>query len=285
MKFTFIDAEKANFPIAFMCRHLAVSRSGFYAWRGRSESERSKRDRELVALITAEFQAHERGCGSRPIVGALRDQQQPVGRKRVVRLMKVCGLRPRLKRRFRVSSRTCDSTMAPRNVLNREFSPGAINRAWVADITCIYTKRRWAYLSTILDVGSRRVVGWSVGPNVDQDLTLRSLDMALTERRPPPGLVHHSDRGVQYAATAYRRKLDEAGAVCSMSRKGNCWDNAVAESFFSTLKRELANDGVFEDWRAVDRAVFKYIATHYNTKRRHSALGYLSPSQYEERAA
>jgi putative transposase len=285
VKFEFIESEKANFPIVFMCRHLKVSRSGFYAWRGREEPTRAKEDRELVEFIKAEFKRTPRGCGSRPIVAALRTQRRPVSRKRVVRLMKANGLRHRLKRRFRVMQRTCDSSAAARNVLKRKFTPGRVNRVWVADFTCIHTKRHWAYLSTILDVGSRRVVGWSVGPSADQELTLRALRMAIRERRPARGLIHHSDRGVQYAASAYRAQLREVGAICSMSRKGNCWDNAVVESFFSTLKRELPNDHVFEDWREVERAVFEYIAAHYNTKRRHSALGYLSPNQYEERRA
>jgi transposase InsO family protein len=281
VKFRFILAEKACFAIVFMCRQLDVSRSGFYGWRSRGESARKATDRRLAPLIRAEFLEHPRGCGSRPVVQALREQGHGVSRKRAVRLMAQEGLRHRLKRRF---ARTTDSSHKKRvakNVLARNFEAGPPNKSWAGDITYIHTKRGWAYLAAILDLGSRKVVGWTVSTSLDQELALEALRRAIASRRPPPGLVHHSDRGVQYTADDYRALLAEHGLISSMSRKGNCWDNAVAESFFSTLKRELPNDHVFEDCRDVERSVFAYVEAYYNTRRRHSALGYVAPNEYE----
>lgn len=285
VKFKFVDVEKAHFPIGFMCRYLKVSRSGYYAWRTRGPSTRSQRDAALVPLIRGEFAKYTRGCGSRTIVGALRVGGLGVGRKRVTRLMRCEGLRHRLKRRYRVTTQSKhDKRVAP-NVLDRAFEPGQPNAAWAGDITAVYTKRGWAYVAVLLDVGTRRVVGWSVGAAIDAGLALRALEMALHERSPPPGLIHHSDRGVQYSSDVYQATLARHGLVCSMSRKGNCWDNAVVESFFSTLKRELPHEGLLFDWQQLGFELFKYICAHYNTTRRHSTLGYLTPTEYEMRHA
>jgi transposase InsO family protein len=287
VKFDFIAAENAtkSFDVEFMCRMLGVSTSGYYASRTRRICQRELDDLTLVPLIHAEFKKYPRGCGSRTIVGALKQQGYHVSRKRVVRLMAEEKLRCRLKRRFVVTTNSKHRRPVASNVLNRAFEPGPSNRAWAADITCLYTRRGWAYLAVVLDLGSRRVVGWSVGPTMEGELALNALKQAFDERRPPAGLVHHSDRGTQYASYAYQALLAEHGAICSMSRKGNCWDNAVVESFFSSLKRELPNDHVFEDWHEVERAAFAHIEAHYNTNRRHSALGYVSPNEYERRAA
>lgn len=282
MKFQFIDAEKATFPIAFMCRRLEVSRSGYYAWRSRPECARSIEDREIAALIRVEFASHPRGCGRRLLVAALRAQQRCVGHRRVARLMKQECLAPRLKRRFRVVRETCGGDVAAPNVLDRSFSVGAPDKVWASDITYIHTLQGWAYLAAVIDIGSRRIVGWSVSHRADQELTLQALRGAVEQRRPAPGLIHHSDRGVQYAALAYQVELGRCGAIASMSRRGNCWDNAVVESFFSALKRELPNERPFEDIRELKRALFAYIEAYYNTRRRHSALGYQSPNRYEE---
>ena len=287
MKFDFIAAESAykTFDIEFMCRMLGVSSSGYYASRSRGICQRELDDLALVPLIHAEFKKYPRGCGSRTIVGALAQRGYCVSRKRVIRLMAEENLRCRLKRRFVVTTRSKHRRPVASNVLERKFAPGAPNRAWVADITCLYTRRGWAYVAVVLDVGSRKVVGWSVGPSMEGDLALAALRQAFDERRPPAGLIHHSDRGTQYASYAYQALLLEHGAVCSMSRKGNCWDNAVVESFFGSLKRELPNHHIFADWHEVDRAVFAYVEAHYNTNRRHSSLGYVSPNEYERRAA
>lgn len=287
MKFDFIAAENADrrFDVKFTCRELGVSKSGYYASRKRGISQRKRDDLTLVPLVHAEFRKHKRGCGSRMVHGALRAQGHAVGRKRVVRLMHEEKLRHRLKRRFVRTTQSRHEQPVAENVLDRAFDVGAPNKVWASDITYVHTKRGWAYLAATLDIGSRKVVGWSVAPTMEEQLTIAALKTALYERDPPPGLLHHSDRGVQYASNAYQQLLAAHDVTCSMSRKGNCWDNAVVESFFSTLKRELPNDHVFEDWREVERAVFAYVDAHYNTKRPHSALGYLTPNEYEERAA
>jgi putative transposase len=286
VRFDFIAAESAHktFDIQFMCRMLEVQPSGYYASRKRGICKRKRDDLALVPLIHQEFKKYPRGCGSRTMLGALRDHGCRVSRKRVVRLMSEENLRCRLKRRFVVTTQSKHRQAVGPNLLQRRFEPGAPNRVWASDITYLYTKSGWAYLAVVLDVGSRMVVGWNVGPTMEADLTLVALKRAFVERQPLSGLIHHSDRGVQYAANAYQALLSEHGAECSMSRKGNCWDNAVVESFFSSLKRELPNDHVFEDWREVERAVFAYVEAHYNTHRRHSALGYVSPNEYERRA-
>jgi putative transposase len=285
MKFRFMLAEKAHFSIVFMCRMLEVSRSGYYAWFHRGESARVKDDRAMGPLIHAEFNKYPRGCGSRVLVGALRDVGRGVSRRRVTRLMAQQQLCHRLKRRFRHTTDSRHKKAIAPNVLDRNFAVRAPNKAWVADITYFATRFGWAYLAVILDLGSRRVVGWKVSSTMDLQLVVDALEQATQERRPPPGLIHHSDRGVQYAADCYQALLGEHGMVCSMSRKGNCWDNAVAESFFSSLKRELPNEHLPRDAREVEQLVFAYINAHYNTNRRHSALGYISPNQYERNAA
>jgi putative transposase len=286
VKFDFIAAENAfqRFTVKFMCLELGVSRSGFYAYMARGISDRERDDLELVPLIHAEFGKHPRGCGSRMVVGGLRKQNCRVGRKRVVRLMAEENLKHRLKRRFVRTTQSQHDQAAP-NLLEQVFEPGAPNKVWASDITYVHTRCGWAYLAAVLDLGSRRVVGWHVGPTMEESLVLSALQKAVDDRDPPPGLIHHSDRGRQYTANAYQKLLADSEMVCSMSRRGNCWDNACVESFFSTLKRELPNDHVFKDWREVDQAVFAYVDAHYNTRRPHSALGYLTPNEYEERAA
>lgn len=284
MKFRFISAEQA-FPVAMMCRLLGVSSSGFYAWRKRPESARTQQDRALMRHIEDEFRAHPRGCGSRPVVHSLRKNGHAVSRRRVTRLMAKADLRHRLKRRF---ARTTDSKHTKRiakNLLKRKFDVGQPNQVWASDITYLHTKRGWCYLAVVIDLGSRRVVGWKVAPTMEQELVLDALRAAIADRCPRPGLIHHSDRGVQYAGDAHRALLAQHKLLCSMSRKGNCWDNAVVESFFSTLKRELPHDHVPEDWREVDRIAFAYIEAFYNTRRRHSAIGYVAPNEYERRLA
>jgi putative transposase len=239
----------------------------------------------LVPLIHAEFRKHKRGCGSRMVHGALRVHGYAVSRKRIARLMSEEKLRHRLKRRFVQTTQSRHDQLVAPNVLDRAFEVGPPNKVWASDITYVHTRCGWAYLAVTLDLGSRKVVGWSVAPSLEEPVTLTALDAALRERKPPPGLIHHSDRGVHYTSRAYRRLLTNHGALCSMSRRGNCWDNACVESFFSTLKRELPNDHVFENWREVEHAVFAYVDAYYNTRRPHSALGYLTPNEYELQAA
>jgi putative transposase len=282
VKFDFIVAESAHnqFGVRFMCRMLGVSPSGYYARLTRGISKRARDDLELVSLIHAEFRRHPRGCGSRMVLGALRCQGVATSRKRVRRLMAEENLRPRLKRRFVRTTHSDHGRHVPKNIVERDFSVGVPNTVWASDITYLHTKRGWAYLATVLDLGSRKVVGWNVETTLDDRLATRALDNALRARRPKQ-LIHHSDRGVQYTSDAYQLLLSQHDAACSMSRKGNCWDNACVESFFSTLKRELPNDHVFDDLADVEHTLVAYIEGFYNTQRPHSALGYRTPTEYE----
>lgn len=283
MKFNFIAAENADrrFHVDFMCRELGVSTSGYYAYLNHGISQRKRDDLALVPLVHAEFKKHPRGCGSRMVTGALRAQGTRVSRKRVVRLMAEENLCHRLKRRFVRTTQSQHEKPVADNVLEQRFEVGEPNKVWASDITYVHTRRGWAYLAAVLDLGSRKVVGWRVGDTMEESLVLAALRQAVDERQPPPGLIHHSDRGAQYAGHAHRSLLVDYEMVCSMSRRANCWDNACVESFFSTLKRELPHD-VFEDWHEVERAVFAYVDAHYNTRRPHSALGYRTPNEYEQ---
>lgn len=285
MRFRFIEVEKARYPIALMCRLLLVARGGYYAWRTRPESRRSRSNRKLLVDIQAAHQASRRVYGSPRVHRQLRDQGQVVGRHRVARLMRESGLCGRRRRRFRTTTQSNHAHPVAENVLARQFTTEAPNAAWVSDITYIWTAEGWLYLGVILDLYSRRVVGWAMGARIDQELTLRALRMALSARRPKPGLVHHSDRGSQYAAKAYRRLLAARRIDCSMSRKGDCWDNAVAESFFATLKVELVYATQYSTRDQARSAIFEYIEGFYNRVRRHSHLGYVSPAVYEREYA
>ena len=264
-----------------LCRVLDVSRSGFYAWSKRPPSKRTVEDSLLAARIQTVFDEHKSRYGSIRIVRELKAEDVTVGRHRARKIMRLTNLKARQPRGWK---RTTDSRhgypVAP-NLLNREFTVAAPNRAWVSDITYLPTREGWLYLAVVIDLYSRSVVGWSMRHRIDQKLTLDALDAALTKRRPAPGLIAHSDQGVQYAAANYQTRLRAHGALCSMSRKGNCWDNAVAESFFATLKGELLGDAAFEDRLTANRLVFEYIEAYYTRRRRHSTLDYVSPADYE----
>jgi transposase InsO family protein len=283
VRFRFVEAEKAYYPIRLMCRCLAVSRSGYYAWRNRSPSARSRQDARLKVEIAASHTASRRTYGSPRILRDLREEGHGVSRKRVARLMRELGLEGRRKRRFRA---TTDSThrfpVAP-NVLMRDFNVEAPNTAWVTDITYLATLEGWLYLAVILDLFSRKVVGYAMSERIDRALVLEALGQALASRPGAHDLVHHSDRGSQYASHDYREALDQAGLMCSMSRRGNCWDNAVAESFFGTLKMELLYELPLQTRGATRSAVADYIEVFYNVRRRHSSLGYRSPVEFELR--
>ena len=281
MRFGFIEAEKACYPVALMCRVLEVSRSGFYAWRKRSESPRALEDQRLTLEVSAIYAESRRSYGSPRVHMELRERGQRLGRKRVARLMRRAGLRARMLRRFR---RTTDSGhgMAIRgNLLARRFAAAQANFGWVADVTYLWTLEGWLYLAVILDLFSRRVVGWSMSESLDKKLALAALSAALADRQPCGGLIHHSDRGSQYASHEYQQLLAKHGLVSSMSRRGNCWDNAVAESFFATLKIELAYQTRWSTRAQARNEVFEYIEIFYNRRRRHSALGYLCPDEFE----
>jgi transposase InsO family protein len=264
---------------------LMVSRAGFYAARRRPPSARTTRDQYLRLHVRTAYARSNRTYGAPRVRKELHDQGEPVATKRVARLMREDGLRARGPRRF---VRTTDSThafpIAP-NLLARQFAVEqvpALDRVWVSDLTYVPTREGWLFLAVVLDLASRRVVGWAMRETADAAVAVAALGMAVAHRRPAPGLVHHSDRGVQYACHEYRAFLTAHGLVASMSRRGNCWDNAVAESFFATLEFELFAQ---HDWltRTDARAdIFRYIETWYNRERRHSTLEYLSPVQYEE---
>ena len=281
MRFAFIESEKAQWPVVVMCRVLDVSRSGFYAWRRRPVSAREREDVALGAQIAA-VHSESRGTYGVPRVHAtLKAQGRAVGRKRVGRLMRVQGLKGRRKRRFRVTTDSRHSNPVAANVLERRFATSAPDTAWVGDITYVWTREGWLYLAALIDLFSRRVVGWAMSDRMTEQLAIDALQMALRARRPASGMVHHSDRGSQYCSHAYRRVLASWGAVCSMSRKGDCWDNAVAESFFATLKTELIHHADYETRAEARSEIFEYIEVFYNRHRRHSTLGFVSPAEYE----
>lgn len=275
--------HRGQFTISAMCRVLKVSTSGYYAWRSRPESERIRSDRRLLVKIRAAHKRSKKRYGSPRIHAELKAEGERCGRKRVARLMQEDGLRARQARKFKATTDSKHEMPVAKNLLARNFDAKRPNAVWAADITYVWTREGWLYLAVVLDLFSRRVVGWSLRPYLQRSLVLEALGQSLRERRPGAGLVHHSDRGSQYASHDYQRLLAGAGIACSMSRKGDCWDNAPVESFFSTLKRELIHGREFRTRAEARSEIFEYIEVWYNRKRRHSSLGYLSPVQYEER--
>jgi transposase InsO family protein len=281
VKYALIREKQVAFPVATMCRVLGVSTSGFYGWLKAPQSARAKQDADLAVRIRAAHQKSRRRYGSPRVHAELRAAGTRVSRKRVARIMRASGLMARAKRRWR---RTTDSNhddpIAP-NLVQREFRTEAANETWVTDVTCIWTAQGWLFLSALLDLYSRRVVGWATSANNDRALALVALRQAVRKRKPRRGLVHHSDRGSPYASEDYRRELHRHGIRASMSRRGDCWDNSVAESFFSTLKTELTEGVQYETHAEADAAIGEYIDNFYNSVRRHSYLGYRSPIEFE----
>lgn len=278
--------SRDSFPVGLMCRVLEVSRSGFYAAQRRRPSRRTRADQRLVVHVRLVHRASKRRYGSPRVHGALRAQGVRCGEKRIARLMRTAGLRAKKRRPFRVTTQS-DHEYAPApNRLARQFAVGAATpaRAWAADITYLPTREGWLYLAVILDVATRRVVGWAVRRTLAAELTLAALERALQREGDEPAL-HHSDRGVQYACHAYRRQLAAHGIAVSMSRRGNCWDNAVVESFMATLKWELVADANWRTRRDASHAVFEYLEVWYNRQRLHSSLGYQTPVEYAAQLA
>ncbi|GHO97565.1 transposase [Reticulibacter mediterranei] len=282
MKYQFIDQHKQEFPIVIMCRVLEVSESGFYAWRKRPASPRQREDAQLTEELRQEFHVHQGRYGSPRLHAELRDRGRSIARKRVARLMREAGLcAKRKRRRVLITQRDPSHPVAP-NLLHRDFRAEAPNTKWVTDITYIPTTQGWLYLAVILDLYSRAVVGWSMSTCCDEELVANALKMAVLRRRPKAGLLHHSDRGCQYTSRAYRRQLEQMGMVVSMSRKGNCWDNAAMESFFGSLKEECMGSSIYSSQEQARRSLFVYLEVYYNRQRRHSTLGYVSPLIYEQ---
>jgi transposase InsO family protein len=283
VKFAWIAAEKAQFPLVALCRNLGVRPSGFYAWRIRPESAHARDDRRLKVLVHTSFAESRRNYGSPRVHDDLIELQERVSRKRVVRLMQEEGLKARVRKRYKHTTMSDHDQPVADNLLDRQFTAVAPNQRWVGDTTefVIGTSSK-LYLAVILDLFSRFVVGWAVSAANDRHLTIKALEMAFKRRCPAIGLLHHSDQGGTYASEDYQDLLAARGIVCSMSRRGNCYDNAVMESFFSTVKSELADQ--FASYGDAKMALFDYLEVFYNQRRRHSSVGRISPAVFERRA-
>lgn len=280
MKYGFIQRHGHRHPIERMCRVLGVSRSGYYGWRGRVASARVQRHRQLTEQIKRFFIDSDRTYGARRLRDDLREVGERVGRHTVASLMRRAQLVPKTVQRFRVTTDSRQTKAAP-NVLAQDFNAGRPNERWVSDVTFIPTRQGWLYLAVMIDLFSRAVVGWSMSKRLTRALVLDTLNMALNRRRIEQALIVHSDQGSQYACREYQQLLQARGARCSMSRKGHCWDNAVAESFFHTLKTELIHH---QDYRTREQArssIFRYIEVFYNRRRRHSYIGNRAPLAFE----
>lgn len=287
MKYACIEANRTHFPVKMMCQVLGVSRSGFYAARERAPSERTRENGRLRLEIRSVHRESKERYGSPRVYDALRAKGIACGENRVARLMRLDGLRSKKRRQFRITTDSDHGMATAPNLLARAFEVGAHrpDDAWVADITYVPTREGWLYLAVVLDLATRIVVGWSLGDRLDRSLTLNALRMAVEWRRPRPGLIHHSDRGSQYACHEYRALLASLGMRQSMSRTGDCWDNAVAESFFASLEWELIDDADWTTRASARREIAEYIEIWYNRKRCHSSLNGLSPVEYEGRLA
>lgn len=284
MRFALVAAEKAHHPVRKLCRYLGVSSSGFYAWLGRGPSKRARRDERLRVLVREAHERSRRTYGSPRIHAELAARGERTSRKRVVRLMQAEALVARKRRRFTSTTMSDHDQPVAANLLKREFTAAAPNQRWVGDTTelLVGASRSKLYLAAIIDLYSRFVVGWALSAVNDRHLTMKALDMALRRRCPDAGLLHHSDQGSTYASEDYRKRLEAHGLTCSMSRRGNCLDNAAMESWNSTFKSELGEH--FESYGAAKAQAFDYIEVWYNQQRRHSSLGYLSPAEFERRS-
>lgn len=284
MIFAWVDAEKAAYPVRTLCRVMKVSPSGFYASRGRPESTHTRQDRRLRVRIHASFQASRTWYGSPRVHRDLIDDGVRVSRKRVARLMKEDGLVARKRKRFKMTTMSDHDQPIADNVLDRQFEAAAPNQRWVGDTTeLVVGSSGRLFLAAVLDLFSRFVVGWALSAVNDRHLTIKALEMALKRRCPTGPLLHHSDQGCTYASEDYRSILEAHGITCSMSRRGNCHDNAVMESFFSTVKSEIGEH--FESYGSAKMELFDYLEVFYNQRRRHSTLGLISPAAYEAQAA
>ncbi len=284
MRYVFIEHHRHEHAVCTMCRVLDVSKAGYYAWRGREPSARAKADAALVEEIRIVHRQSRSRYGSPRVHRQLRKNGHGCGENRVARLMRLAAIRAKKRRRFRVTTTSKHEHPIAPNVLERRFLVSGVaspNRVWIGDITYIPTREGWLYLAVLLDLRSRRVVGWAMAATLSEELAIAALRMALATRRAGAGVVHHTDRGSQYAAKAYRKILDRHGMTCSMSRKGDCWDNAVAESFFASLEWELIEDANWPTRAQARTAIFEYIETWYNRCRLHSSIGYVSPDEFE----
>jgi transposase InsO family protein len=285
VRFAFIRDHQGEFPVEVLCAVLGVSRSGYYAWRDRPSSPAAARRGRLVEQIRAVHGGSRSVYGSPRVHRELKALGVACCENTVAKLMRAHDIRSKAVRRFVATTDSRHGRPVAENVLAREFYPDRPDAAWAADITYIPTARGWLYLAAVIDLFSRKVVGWATADHMRAELPLEALRMALAHRRPGGGLLHHSDRGAQYASDAYQSLLAGHGIEPSMSRKGDCWDNAVVESFFGTLKRELVHHERYADHEEARRSLFEYIEVFYNRRRRHSTLGYRSPAEFEARLA
>lgn len=283
MKYEFIRKHRETFPLGLMCKAMEVGRSGFYAWLYRPESPRSVENRRLLVEIKAIHAHSRRTYGSPRVHAELKAKGHVYGKHKIARLMREHQIVTVHRRKFKATTDALHHFPVAENTLARRFAVTAPDRSWVSDITYIPTREGWLYLAVTLDLFHRQVVGWSMAHQIDRQLVMDAFTMALKRRSPDRGLLHHSDRGSQYASTDFQFLLVSHGVQCSMSRKGNCWDNAVAESFFHTLKVELVCHRRYQTRKEAREDIFNYIEVFYNRQRRHSSLGYLSPAEFEER--
>lgn len=281
MRYAFIRAHREEFRVHAMCRVLKVSRSGYYGWCLRKPSRRSIEDGHLLKRIQRVHQQSRQAYGTLKVWRALKSQGATCGKHRVARLRKAHGIITRRRRRFRVTTQSRHHRWIAANLLQRQFQVAQPNQVWVGDVTFVATHSGWLYLAVLLDLHSRRVVGWSMSDRNDLAMVTDALSMAIEQRRPGPGLIHHTDRGRLYAADDYRNLMARHGMVPSMSRKQDCWDNAVAESFFASLKNELLWDRDFKTRDQARHEIFDYIEVFYNRQRIHQSLAYRSPVAFE----
>lgn len=282
MKYAFIARHRRTWPVRWQCAALSVSSSGFYEWLGRAESDRAKANRELLTAIRASFSDNDQAYGSPRVWREVRAWGHQVGKHRVARLMRKAKLvaRPKRRRWPKDAGPRPEHALAP-NTLERRFVAVAPNTRWVADFTYVWTREGWLYVAVVIDLYSRYAVGWSMSASMTSELVSDALMMALWRRGKPKGLLHHSDQGSQYTSEDFQRHLKEHGIECSMSRRGNCWDNAAMESFFSSLKNERTNRKNYPTRDEARADIFDYIERFYNSRRQHSTLGYQSPAQFE----
>ena len=278
-----MQAHEGAFSVSAMCRVLEVTRSGHHAWKRRGDRLRDEENRRLDADIGRLFALHKARYGAPRLTLELRERGWTVSRKRVAKRMRTLGLRARAARKYRATTRSKHNLPVAPNRLGQDFTAKVPNRVWVSDITYIWTEEGWLYLAAVLDLYARSVVGWAMAERMTRELVVSALTMAVWRRRPEPGVVVHSDRGGQYASGDYQALLETQGFLCSMSRKGDCYDNAAMESFFHSLKVEQVNGCRYRTREEAKADVFEYIETYYNAVRRHSTLNYLSPRDFEKR--
>jgi transposase InsO family protein len=282
VKYGFIREHTQRWPVVHLCRLLEVQRSAYYDWRDQPGKVIAAQELVMRRRMKELFVASRASLGSRTMMKNLRLEGFAIGRDRTRRLMKRLDLKVKQKCKYKVTTDSKHQLPVAQNLLNRGFSPQAPNQAWGSDITYLWTQQGWIYLAVVIDLYSRRVVGWCMDRRMKKALVIRALMMAINLRKPPPGLIHHSDRGSQYASHAYQKLLKQYGMICSMSRKGNCWDNAPVERFFSSLKREWTGNRLYRTRLDAIADVREYVAVYYNSRRLHSTLGYTTPMDYEK---